>query len=199
MSTTPAPAPADGPPETQDRSARALRLFDDLLFDHPGVCSSCYARIRDRTEHDEAVLRAGRLGTGNRPTETLQRAGDGEVGQDCRDHDEYGVRRSYFGRTYCGQCGAPGGTASPERIASLQALRGQLDAIVRRLHEQNFYPDIDTLYRTAIHLKQQPEHQGRDRQLLAAATYLALERGGEAPDLPGLVRPGDPRETDGDR
>jgi len=156
------------------RSEAALDRFDELLFHNAEVCSRCFARIRDRTEHDAA---AGRLGTGNRPTETLQRAGEGEIGQDVEDHDAYGVRQSFHARTFCGQCGVVGGQAIGDEIHSRQYLRGCVDHIARRLHEAGYYPDLRTLYGTVARLKAKPAYQGRDREILATAVYLATERG----------------------
>jgi len=169
------------------RGNRALRLFDDLIFANPEICSTCFARIRDQTDHDEAV---DGLGTGNNPTETLQRVGEGMVGQDVELKDAYGARRQYRARTYCGACGSPGGTADGARIASRQQALRRTDHILRRLHEQGFYPDVDALYDTVAHLKRQPDRQGQDREIYAAATYLALARGKRAPDVPGHVDPG---------
>lgn len=160
------------PTSTDPRASRARRLFDDLLFQNPEVCSHCFARIRDREEHGEP---ADRLGTGNRPTETLERAGAGELGQDVEDHDTYGVRRSYHARTFCGECGRPGGRADDAHIASLQELRGRVDSIVRRLHEAGYFPSLRTLYGTVATLKQNPEHQGADTEILATAVFLAID------------------------
>jgi hypothetical protein len=183
MSTT-AP-PSDGSATTDSEASRALRRFDDLLFANPEVCSHCFARIRDHTEHTDAP--ANRLGTGNRPTETLERAGAGVVGQDVTDHDAYGAKQSYHGRTYCGACGSPGGT-NLDHTTDKQALRRRLDAIARRLHEAGHYPDLATLYGTALSLKAKPDHQGKDREVLAAAVHLALKRGRTA-DATGRPRP----------
>ena len=160
-----------------------LEQFDDLLFENPEICSHCFSRIRDKTEHD-----TDRLGTGNRPTETLERAGDGTLGQDIEIHDEYGAAKSYHARTFCSACGSDNGRARGDHIHSLQTLRRITDRIVRRLHEQGYYPDVATTYRVVEHLKQQPEYQGRDREILATAVYLGLERGAEAPAVPSRVR-----------
>lgn len=168
------------------RAREALDQFDELLFANPEVCARCFARIRDRTEHDAA---AGRLGTGNRPTETLERAGAGTVGQDVETKGAHGAQRAYHARTFCGECGAAGGRAIGDEILSGQFLRGCCDRIVRRLHERGYYPDLVTLYGTVATLKSRPDYQGRDREILATAVYLALEGGGEAPTQ-GRPRPG---------
>ncbi|MEF8882000.1 MAG: hypothetical protein V5A34_05690 [Halapricum sp.] len=172
---------------TQSHGSRALRLFDDLLFENPEICSTCYARIRDRTEHDAS---AGRLGTGNRPTETLERAGSGTIGQDVEIKDAYGAKRDYHARTYCGVCGSPSGMADSRRIASRQQALRRTDRIVRRLHEQGYYLDVEALYDAVEHLKAQPDNQGKEREIYASAVYLALQRGSTAPDVPGRVEPG---------
>jgi len=160
------------------RAREALDQFDDLLFANPEICARCFATIRDRTEHDAA---AGRLGTGNRPTETLERAGDGTVGQDVETKGAHGAQRSYRARTFCGECGVAGGQAIGDEILPLQTLRGCCDRIVRRLHERGHYPDLGRLYGTVHHLKSQPDYQGRDREILATAVHLALEDGAQAP------------------
>jgi len=178
--------------DQEPRHQRASRLFDDLLFENPEVCSNCYARIRDHEHHGEAV---DRLGTGNRPTETLVRSYDGEIGYDAESRDAYGARKQYRARTYCAECGSPSGRANGAHIRSLQGLRRCADRIVRRLHEQGRYPDTDALYRALEATKRDPEHQGKDREILAAAMYLAIERGGEA-TTPGRPRV-DPYNRDG--
>lgn len=152
-----------------------LERFDELLFENAEICSQCFARIRDREEHDTNTL-----GTGNRPTETLQRSGDGIAGHAIEDINAYGTKRRYTTRTFCGECGSQSGRAIGDHIHSLQSLRHCLDNIARRLHETGFYPDLQTLYGTAITLKQKPDHQGKDREILAVATHLAIERGSEA-------------------
>ncbi|MBX0325745.1 hypothetical protein EGH21_22265 [Halomicroarcula sp. F13] len=167
-----------------NRGDRALRLFDDLLFEHPEYCSTCFSRIRDRTEHDQS---ADSLGTGNKPTETLERSGKGIIGQDATDHDDYGAQRSHHARTYCGECGSPSGRASGARICSLQEAISRSHNIARALHRHGYYPDIDTLYRAVERLKTDPERQGKDREIFATATYLAVAAGDEAPDVPAKV------------
>lgn len=184
-----------GPGESPHRSRakRALRLFDDLLFENPEICSECYARIRDHTDLGDHA--ADRLGTNpNKPTETLERAGAGTVGQDCRDMDSYGVKRDYYARTYCDDCGSPGGTTAGDTDHSLQTMLRNGDSIVRRLHELGWYPDVEAFYTALRTLKTDPDNQGRDRNIYAVAVYLALKRGRKAPDVPSTVRPG--RETD---
>lgn len=183
MSTTQSVADVDVQADTQSRGQRALRFFDELLFENPEVCSHCFSRIRDRTEHDTEFL-----GTGNRPTETLERAGKGVVGHDERQLDDYGAITTPFARTYCGECGSPGGTDDPKRIRSLQQVRGHGDAILRRLHEAGYYPDVQTFYTALERLKQNPDRQGQDREILAAASFLAVERGRERSGVNGLER-----------
>ena len=189
MSTCPQPLPSavsQHRPTDHTHGSEALKLFDELLFENPEICSSCFAKIRDREEHDTNTL-----GTGNRPTETLERAGTGTVGYDSRDLDAYGARQAMYARTYCGDCGSPGGRDDPQRIRSLQQLRRDCDRIARRLHELGYYPDVATLYRVAEHLKTEPDHQGRDREILAAAVALAIGRGTERTEgTGGLERPG---------
>lgn len=170
---------------TTQRARRALRHFDDLLYASPEICSRCYARIRDRTEHDQDLAR---LGTGNRPAETLERAGAGTVGQDADDVDGYGYRPQYRARTYCGACGSPGGTDIGGWTRSLQQMRRHTDNVIRRLHERGYYPDVQAVYRAVERLKTQPEHQQRDRQIFAAAVAVGLRRGREAPEGSGRPR-----------
>lgn len=177
--------PTDGADE-QSRGKRALRLFDDLLFENPEICSCCFARIRDHTDHSD--VSANRLGTGNRPTETLERAGSGVIGQDVELKDAYGAKRHYRARTYCGACGSPSGRADGQRIDSLQQARRRTDTILRRLHEAGYYPHIETLYDAIDHLKTQPDAQGKEREIYASAVYLALQRGDTAPEHRGRPR-----------
>lgn len=183
---TPHPT-VDSDTSSQSRSQRALRLFDDLIFENPETCSQCFGRIRDRTEHD---VSADRLGTGNRPTETITRAGDGIVGQDDTTHDAYGAQRTYRAKTYCGVCGSPSGRADGAHICSLQQARRRADNIIRRLHRLGYYPDVQALYSAIETLKTDPDHQGQDREIFATATYLAIERGDTAPDVCGTPRVG---------
>lgn len=188
MSTQQPTATGSASTRSASRGNRALRLFDDLVFEHPEYCATCFSRIRDHTEHDQ---NADSVGTGNKPTETLERSGKGVVGQDARDHDEYGAARSYHARTYCGECGSRSGSASGARICSLQEAISRTHNIVRALHRHGYYPDVNTLYEVVERLKTDPERQGRDREIFATATFLALERGREAPDVPSRVSSGE--------
>jgi len=181
-------APTTRQEQRSPTATRALRLFDDLLFASPEICSHCFRRIRDREEHDAT---AGRLGTGNRPDETLERAGDGTVGYDADREDQYGRTLTYTARTYCAGCGSPGGTAYGDDDVSLQTARRRGDQIIRRLHEAGHYVDVAAFYSALEHLKTDPSNQGKDREIFATATYLAIDRRDEqAPDLPSLVEPG---------
>jgi len=185
MSTQQPTATGNAGHQSSSRGDRALRLFDDLIFEHPEYCSTCFSRIRDKTEHSDAS--ANSIGTGNKPTETLERAGKGVVGQDTHDHDEYGAKRSHYGRTYCGECGSPSGSASGARICSLQEAISRSHNIVRALHRHGYYLDIGTLYEVVEKLKTDPERQGKDREIFATAAYLAIDRGQKAPDVPSTV------------
>lgn len=169
-------------PETHDdRAALALDQFDDLLFENPEVCSRCFARIRDRETHDHQGL-----GTGNKPTETLERAGDGEVGYDLETKDGYGELTATQVRTYCSKCGSPSGRASGDETAPLQTIKRRCDRIVRRLHDQGYYLNISQFYQLVEILKKRPDAQGRDRQILAIAIHLSLV--GERPGPGGVLR-----------
>lgn len=187
MSVT--PQSSDGTTR-QPRAQRALDRFDELLFDNPEICSHCFSRIRDRTEYSEEERRGATLGTGNKPTETLERAGDGTLGQDIREHNKYGTKREYYPRTYCDNCGSPGGTADGSHIHSTQSALGCAYQIVRRLHEMGYYPDIHTLFETVEHLKSKPDKQGQDREIFATAVHLSIERGGVAPAVSAHVESG---------
>jgi len=167
---------------------RALRFFDELLFDNPEVCSHCYSRIRDREEHDPEQSYQ-RLGTGNHPTETLERSGVGVLGIDVEDKNEYGSQQSTRARTYCSECGTDRGKAWGDYIHSRYASQRIADRLARRLHEQGWYPDIGKLYGTIDHLKSQPDYQGQDREIFATAVWLATHKhGNEARDVPSRIR-----------
>jgi len=181
MSTT---TPTTRRPTSTDTPTDPLERFDELLFANPEVCSHCFARIRDHHEiHDHQAL-----GNGNKPTETLERAKDGVVGQAVESQDTYGVRYSTATRTFCGRCGSQSGRAIGDHIYSLQSFRRCCDNIARRLHEQGYYPDLDALYATALTLKRKQNHQGKDREILAAAVHRAIENGREAAGRRGLPR-----------
>lgn len=188
MSTQQPTATGRSDTRPQSRGGRALRLFDDLVFEHPEYCSTCFARIRDQTEHSDES--ANNLGNGNKPTETLERVGKGVVGQDVRDHDEYGAARSHHARTYCGECGSPSGRASGARICSLQEAISRCHNIARILHREGYYPNLKKLYTVVESLKTDPERQGKDREIFATATYLAISAGRQAPEVPPKVRRG---------
>jgi len=185
MSTQQPTATGSADTRPQSRGDRALRLFDDLVFEHPEYCSTCFSRIRDHTEHTGESQNT--LGTGNKPTETLERAGKGVAGQDAHDHDDYGAARSHHARTYCGECGSPSGRASGARICSLQEAISRCHNIARILHREGYYPHVGTLYTVVESLKTDPERQGKDREIFATATYLAISKGRRAPDVPSKV------------
>lgn len=170
---------------------RALRFFDDHLFEHPGICSHCFSRIRDHRDNDPEQSNQT-LGTGNHPTETLERSGVGVLGIDVEDKNEYGSQQSTRARTYCGGCGTDRGKARGDHIHSAYDAQRICDHIIRRLHEQGWYPDVQRLYNVVDHLKSQPDRQGQDREIFATAVWIAThEHGREAPDVPSHV-PVDP-------
>lgn len=162
MSTTQSPSAAT----VQSSSLRDL--YDALIFDNPEVCNSCHAVIRDKETHD-----TDRLGTGNRPDSTLLRAGEGVVGYDVEIHNAYGTQRSYHARTYCGNCGQPGG-AAPNDPTSRKAMLDAVDALVDRFTTAGIPINDDRLKRYVGHLKSQERFDGAEHEIWRVATAKAI-------------------------
>lgn len=160
-------------PSTAHEAARDLTdLYLLLIHESPEVCSNCHHRIRDREEHDHD---ANTLGTGNRPTETLQRAGDGVVGYDVTVKDAYGAIRSHKPRTYCGHCGRPGGHAR-EDTPSKREMLDTVPALVDRFDALGVPLNDDVLEYVVAELRSQPEHRGSETEIWRAAVAVAARR-----------------------
>jgi len=159
------------PPTGPTVEYRTLRdLYDALIFDNPEVCSNCHAIIRDKETHD-----TDRLGTGNRPDSTLLRVGDGVVGYDVEIHNEYGTQRSYHARTFCDNCGRPGGAASNDPVAR-QTMLEHADTLVERLHEHGIPINVAKLKRYIGHLKSLEGYDGHETEIWRVATEFAIKR-----------------------
>jgi len=164
-------------PLTRVRSHENRDLTDlyTLVTRSPEVCGTCHARIRDRETHEGGSL--SRLGTGNRPTETLTRAGDGVVGHDIEvpGWDPYGTHAKHVARTYCDRCGTPGGRA-PDRTPSKRAMLDRVDALVTRLAEAGIPVNPAVLQQVVGDLKTDPDHEAKTTEIWRAATAVAHER-----------------------
>jgi len=161
-------------------------LYQLLIFESPEICSSCHSRIRaPRTAATERAVKADRLarhsresetlGTGDDQLDALRRGGDGTAAYDCRDMDKYGVKRDYYLRTYCGECGQPGGKAldeSPSKLTMLEAV----PALVNRLAEQQIPANPDVLGFVVGHLSSQEDYSGKETEIWSVATRMAVER-----------------------
>ena len=153
--------------------ARGLTdLYGIVIHQNPEACSTCHQRIRDRTEHDPDQTHDG-LGTGNHPTETLVRAGVGELGYDVEIKDEYGARRHYRTRTYCGECGRPTGTTDDDPPTRRQML-ARVPALQDRLDDHGLAATESTFRRVIHHARSVPKYDSRTDDIWAVATALAV-------------------------
>ena len=168
MSTT---APSSSPATTTaTQHARDLTdLYLLLVHESVEVCSNCHTRIRDREEHDTNTL-----GTGNRPDATLKRAGDGVLGYDVRIRDEYGARRAYVPRTFCGSCGRPGGSARDD-TPSKQEMLATVGPLVERFDEAGVPINPAVLERTVGHLRTERDYCGSETEIWRAAVAVAVK------------------------
>lgn len=158
-------------PSVETAQYSSLRdLYDALIFDSPEICNSCHAVIRDKETHD-----TDHLGTGNRPDSTLLRAGDGVVGYDVELHNTYGTQRSYHARTYCGNCGQPGGSA-PDDPMSRKSMLEAVDALVDRFVEAGIPINDDRLKRYIGHLKSQEKYDGGEHEIWRHSAALAVRK-----------------------
>jgi hypothetical protein len=146
-------------------------LYVLLVHESPEVCSNCHRQIRDHEQHDHD---SATLGTGNRPTETLERTGEGVVGYDVTIRDGYGAVRDYHPRTYCGACGQPGGRArddTPPKTAMLDAVKPLLE----RFDAADIPLNPDVLQRAVGHLRSQPEYCGSETEIWRAVVAVAAK------------------------
>lgn len=172
---------------TAHDTARDLRdLYPLLIHESPEVCSSCHARIRaPRTAKTERSVKADRiaaqsrerntLGTGDDELDALRRGNAGTAAYDVRDMDEYGARKDYFLRTFCAECGQPGGKARDD-TPSKQAMLDAIPALVDRLAEQNIPANPDALQYIVGHLRSQEDYCGKETEIWTVATKMAVER-----------------------
>lgn len=151
-------------------------IYDIVVLRSPTVCSTCHERIRDKTEIAAEESHDG-LGSGNKPTAVLERAGAGELGHDVDDVDEHGSLKRYYTRTFCGECGRPSGS-TPSDTPALGEMLDRVRALVAALEREGLDPDVDALYDTVRHLKKKEEYHGRVADIWRTATALAVRNGG---------------------
>jgi len=161
-------------------------LYTLLIHESPEVCSSCHARIRaPRTAETERQVTADRvaaqsreqntLGTGDDELDALRRGGSGTAAYDAEDMDAYGVRKRHYLRTFCGECGQPGGRARDD-TPSKQAMLDAVPALVDRLAEQDIPANPKALRYIIGYLRSQPEHRGQETEMWSVATKMAVDR-----------------------
>jgi len=151
-------------------------IYDIVVLRSPTVCSTCHERIRDKHELDAEASHDG-LGSGNKPTAVLERAGAGEIGHDAEDMDDYGASKRHPTRTFCGECGRPSG-ATPSDTPDLGVMLERVPALVKALQARGLEPDVDSLYDAVRHLKQSQEYHARVGDIWRAAVAVAVGQGG---------------------
>lgn len=171
MSTAPPPSPSTSP-TTSTTSRDPTELYLEVIHDSPEVCSNCHHRIRDHEEHDHETAT---LGTGNRPTETLERAGDGVLGYDAEVKDAYGAIQRHHPRTYCGRCGQPGGRARDDS-PSKQAMLDAVQPLVQRFDEASVPLNPDVLRYAVAELRSKEHLHGQETEIWRAAVAVAAKR-----------------------
>jgi len=159
--------------QSRDAVARdPTDVYDIAVLRSPTVCATCHERVRDKHELDAEESHDG-LGSGNKPTAVLERAGAGEIGHDAEDKDEYGAVKAHPTRTFCGECGRSAST-TPSDPASLKTMLDRVPALVAALHREGLDPTVDTLYDVVRSLKSSDEYDNRDTDIWRTATALAI-------------------------
>lgn len=160
-------------PQRRDQLARdPTDVYDIVIHHSPERCSTCHARIRDKHEVNAEESHDG-LGSGNKPTAVLERAGEGELGHDCEDVDDYGAVKDYQTRTFCGECGRPTGRGEDDP-APLSTMLDRVPALVAALKAEGLRPDVDTIYTVVRHLRSIPDYDSRIDDIWRAATAQAI-------------------------
>lgn len=160
-------------------------VYTLLIHESGEVCSGCHERIRapQHAESDRCVktgdLQAqtreqNTLGTGEDELDPLRRGAEGVMAYDCEDMDDYGVKRRHFARTYCGNCGQPGGRAHDDSPSKQQMLEA-VPALVDRFAEAGIPINEDELQYLVGHLRTKEEYRGRETEIWQAATAVALQ------------------------
>jgi len=147
-------------------------VYDLVVLRSPTVCATCHERIRDKHELDAEESHDG-LGSGNKPTAVLERAGAGEIGHDAEDKDEYGAVQAHPTRTFCGECGRSAGT-TPSDPTSLETMLERVPALAAALRREGLEPTVDALYDVVRSLKSSAEYDNRDTDIWRAATAIAI-------------------------
>ena len=147
-------------------------VYDLVVLRSPTVCATCHERIRDKHELDAEESHDG-LGSGNKPTAVLERAGAGEIGHDAEDKDEYGAVQAHPTRTFCGECGRSAGT-TPSDPTSLETMLERVPALAAALRREGLEPTVDALYDVVRSLKSSEQYDNRDTDIWRAATAIAI-------------------------
>ena len=149
------------------------KLYLALIRDTPTVCSTCHERIRDVHQHDTDCL-----GTGNRPTETFERAGVGVVGQDAINGATvqgvgFEIRQTtgYRARTFCGSCGQPSGRTEQD-IPSKRAMLSRVEPLIERFDEADVPLNPDAVRRAVHALRSEPQYRGLETEIWRAAVAV---------------------------
>ncbi|AFH21989.1 hypothetical protein OSG_eHP14_00045 [environmental Halophage eHP-14] len=172
---------------TASETARdPLDLYKLIIHESPEVCSACHARIRaprtvetGRQVQSEKIAGKSRerntLGTGDDELDALRRGASGTAAFDVEDIDAHGAKRTYFLRTFCGECGQPGGRAR-DREPSKQTMLESVPALIDRLADHDIPANVDVLRYVVGHLRSQPEYGGQETEIWSVATKMAVEK-----------------------
>lgn len=148
-------------------------IYDIVVIRSPTRCASCHQRVRDETELGDEECHDG-LGTGNRPTSVLERAGAGEIGHDAIAKDDHGAIYDYQAKTFCSHCGRRP-TQTPADAVSLETMLDRVPALVEALRAEGLTVDVDGLFDSVRQLKTDQEYASRDADIWRAATAAAVE------------------------
>lgn len=187
----------DPKPDPQD-------VFRTLIRDNPGICDTCFRRIRDyapapseswfATEHDHKNAHS-RVNLQHITTDRVELGQDGEYAHpppaDYETDTNPWATRPERGRIICEACGhvdrldvgfGAGLVSEPadhggDAALTLSALKRALDRCIERVREQGYTVAEDAAFDAATHLKTDPDTAKRDADIVAVALTLGLRRG----------------------
>lgn len=169
----------------------ALSFFEKTVWNNPDVCSNCMAQVRHRYQAtvedrsgkvhdvDEGWLADdGTLGEDEhyvrRRGEVTVRNDEGAVVGVTSREPARGTTRNNS-RTTCENCGSVGAIKQKDTLSKGEALDAA-ETLAERLREQG-YAVSTTAARSAVkRLKSDEDHSGNDKEILAVAAALGVEK-----------------------
>lgn len=152
---------------TANPDVDASDAFAHYIESDRAICNSCFRRPIPETTDGTDVESKGASG------ERCTRHQDGRV-TGTTHVNNHSAQYRFEGMDVCPHCGQPG-LSSPTDTLGYPAARDRAFRLSDRLHEAGIAHDAIQLWRFVRIMKHEPRFAGRDREIVAKATTVAIE------------------------